>query len=418
MSNIIQRTKNFLSKYKWLISILILSLAILILCPFYIKISFLLLIIFSPFIYLIIISTKGNQSSKSKILGLPTKDFMTIWIAFWGLLGIFGGIIQVQRQISNQDKQLRDSRFFSGIELLGNQNESTRIGSAYNLYFLASEYPEEYLNPVCEILCAHIRSITNEKDYQEKHKERPSLETRNVLNLLLFKKDKNNKLIFNDCVKILEGAFLCGADFSDAVLNNIHFCKTTTLDNAYFFRSTLNDVCFKVAKLDSIFFSDAVLKNCHFCGHATLNEVVFINTTLDNVCFVGTTLSNVSFIGTELSKSTFYHAEFGHVSFSNTKLNEVKFDDAELKNVSFQQIELLSKSNSVLSKSTFYGAEFGCVSFFDTELNEVDFHKAKKSENFSYVSFRNTVLDGYSFEEITREGRSLELTKGKRKKEY
>ena len=101
----------------------------------------------------------------SKIKGFISKYKIT-WIVFLGIIGI----IQVQLQITKQEKQIqvqqeqfekqfRNTRFSSGVELLGSPNESARIGGAYNLYCLANEYPNEYLNLVCEILCAHEQSL-------------------------------------------------------------------------------------------------------------------------------------------------------------------------------------------------------------------------------------------------------------------
>ncbi len=110
-------------------------------------------------------------------LGIEQKDFATAWIALGGVVAVVVGIFQTQRRITQQEnhfnsqttlqqKQQRDARFAAGVELLGNPHESTRIGGAYNLYFLARDF-EEYRAPVCEILCAHIRTITSDKNYQE-----------------------------------------------------------------------------------------------------------------------------------------------------------------------------------------------------------------------------------------------------------
>jgi len=319
-------------------------------------------IIFSPFI---IIINKYLFRDKSrllhlKIFDLPVKDFMTAWIAFWGLLGIAGGIIQVQRQISNQDKQLLHTRFSSGVELLGNQNESARIGGAYNLYFLASENPE-YVEPVCEILCAHLRTITGKKEYREKYDEKSSNEIQTILDLLF--KEKNGKLIFDKCKKNLRGVYFNGINLREATLSHVDFRVETIL-----------------------------------------NDVDFADATLSHVDFAwgDNTLSNVAFFDATLS----------HVRFRQVSLNSVYFSEATLSGVEFSGVEFSSVSfyKSTLSEIKFWGGILSDVSFWDATLNNVDFSNAK-FEN--HIDFRGTPLEGKTPEEITCYGCSGELTKSK-----
>ena len=100
---------------------------------------------------------------------------------------------QIKIQKEQFVKQLGDTRFSSGVELLGNPNESARIGGAYYLFFLAREFPDEYLNPVCEILCSHIRTITCSEEYQKKYENIPSNEIQTIIDLLFKKQEKNNE---------------------------------------------------------------------------------------------------------------------------------------------------------------------------------------------------------------------------------
>jgi len=326
--------KTFLRKYKW---------------------WFFGVVFTYPF-YCLLIGEIWNFG-KLYTFGLPLNEFMTLWIAFGGIIGVVSNIrltqkritIQEEQQINQQkqfeeqqkrwekqdeqqeklrleqqkqfetqinkqndqiqiqQKQLRDTRFSSGVELLGNPNGSARIGGAYNLYFLANEYPDEYQHPVCEILCAHIRNTTSDKEYQEKYKEKTSTEIQTILNFLFRRRDNSSDLIFDRCFKNLEGAFLCGVDFFYRKIDNAHF------------------------------------------RYAELNNV------------------------------NFYMAEVIYSHFDDSKLSDVDFGGADLE-----------------------------VGFKDTKLINVDFSDAKFGQ---MMYFKGTVLENYSREEITREGRSLELTK-------
>ena len=80
----------------------------------------------------------------------------------------------------------RQDRLKNAIEHLGNNSESVRIGGAYELFRLAQDTPDtpELRQTAHDILCAHIRQTTGEKEYQEKHKSNPSEEVQSLLNLL------------------------------------------------------------------------------------------------------------------------------------------------------------------------------------------------------------------------------------------
>jgi uncharacterized protein YjbI with pentapeptide repeats len=352
----------------WIIAILILlSVILTIQQPFYKWVALFAGLVFSPFIGLL---NKYLTKRNLEIWGLPFKEFITAWITFLGIIGIAGGIVQVQRQIMSNDKQVRDTRFAAGVKLLGNQNESARIGGAYSLYFLASEHPDEFLNPVCEILCAHIRTITDEKEYQEKYSEKPSNETQTIINLL-FKKE-HDKLIFDEYSKNLAGTFLCGVSFTDAVLSNVDF-KSANLR-----------VSFWKAKLSNIRFDYATLI-CSF-QNATLNNVEFFGATLRDVSFTEATLSNVRFrCDVTLDDVDFLKAKLSDVIFSNVVPN-------------FPNARIGGFSNPALNNVSFKDATFSDVNFWDAQLKE-------------NIDFSGTNLEGYKFEDITRHGFTLEKTK-------
>jgi len=374
--NLTKKIKIVLAKYKWWIAGFII-----------------LLTIAYPFIFLLVNKITGINLGELYTFDLPLREFMTPWIAFWGVIGATLGVLQMQRRISIQEKQqetqqiqfneqiekqdvqikiqqkqqedqqkrwekqdkqqeelrleqqkqfetqiekqntqiqiqqkqLRDSRFSSGVELLGNINESARIGGAYNLYFLANEHQDEYLHPVCEILCAHIRTITSDKTYQKNNKEKPSNETQTILNLL-FKKNKNDELIFDDCKKNLVGTFLDGADFIKAILSSVDFINTT-LNSVDFTDAILNFVNFEDAKLH-VNLLGAKLSSVNF-SNATLNSVDFIYATFNTIWFESAKFNSVSFGGAKfLDFVDFSDAKFdGEIDFTGTVFEGDSFDE-------------------------------------------------------------------------------------------
>lgn len=357
------------------------------------------LVFLYPFYFQLISKITGLNLGELYTFGLPLNEFMTVWIALGGIIGVVFNITLMQKRINKTDdqiqiqqKQLRDNRFSSGVELLGNSNESARIGGAYNLYFLANEYPDEYLNPVCEILCAHIRTITSDKDYQEKYKEKPSNEIHTILKHLLFRKNKSDKLIFDGCKKNLTEVFLCGIDFRNNTLSNVYFWNAT-LNNVYFDNAILNNIDFQFAELNRVYFISAKLNNASFSFISELSDARFDNAELDNVDFDGTVLSVVSFGGAKLNGVRFVSATLNGVHFSKIiESNNVNFGAARLRKVFF------------------VGAEISDVCFGGAELSDVCFSFARLSR----YDFSSTSLEDYSIEEITQKGRSLELTKSEK----
>jgi uncharacterized protein YjbI with pentapeptide repeats len=142
-----------------------------------------------------------------------------------------------------------------------------------------------------------------------------------------------------------------------------------------------------------------------FLCYVDFGETVFprrrlkiINTKFDNAKLYGAhfphdvEVDNVSFNDAELRNIDLVCAKLQNVTFWDAKLLYVDFWHSELKGVNFS----LSIKNMIESV---------------TELIQVDFSDAKL-EN---VGFRGTPLDGYTYEEIVRPGRSLELTQRKPK---
>jgi hypothetical protein len=161
-----------------------------------------------PFLGLLIHHWSGWSVGPLYTFGLELKDFMTVWIAFCGVVGVVANFFLTRRrmeeqqkqfdkqigkqneQIELQQKQQRDARFASGVELLGNPHESTRIGGVYNLYFLARDF-KEYRTPVCEILCAHLRSIAHNSKFEtdEQRTKYPRNEVQSLIDIFLWRID-------------------------------------------------------------------------------------------------------------------------------------------------------------------------------------------------------------------------------------
>jgi len=301
---------NFLCKRKWWI------LGVFIfLYPFY-----------CPLIY----QLTGFSLGELYTFDMPRNEFMIIWIVLGGIIGVVSNVRLSKKFMRHQVKELCVNCFSSGVDLLGNPNEYTRISGAYNLYFLAGEHKKEYLESVCEVLCTHIQTITNKLEYKIKYSDEPSMEIQTILNLL-FKEDKD-ELIFDKCKKNLSRVSLNGADFRKAILNNVNFINTI-----------LNDVQFNDATLSNVDFMSATLSNVDLWD-AKLSNINFRNATLGNIHFNSAQLCRIVFRDATLCDVDFRDATFSDVNFWYAKLEDkVIFTGTSLENIPPEEITLAGK---------------------------------------------------------------------------
>jgi uncharacterized protein YjbI with pentapeptide repeats len=248
---------------------------------------------------------------------------------------------------------------------LGNANESTRIGGAYSLFYLARDFKE--LRPtVCEILCAHIRKITSDKDYQDKFKEKPSIEVQTTIDIMFMEFERDTTLFNSNYRKNLNGVFLIGVNLGwMRIINNTNFSQATLI-NPDSYRATLKDVSFKGSLLTGVNFNEAKLLNVDF-SNAKLVDIDFVKATLTDVESLHSTLSNVRFLGAALT----------NIYFQSAKLIDADFLGATLTNIDFEDV------------------------IFEGYKERVQY------------CFLKTCLEGYSLEDIRKSLCSLELTKPK-----
>lgn len=286
-----------------------------------------LALFFFPFIAVFI-----NQMTLLDIGDLYTfgirdrKDFYTVWIALFGAIGIAFNINQNRIRTNNQDKQLakqtqqielqsksqRDTRFSKGIELLGNSNESSRMGAAFSLFFLANDYPGEFAKPVLDILCSHIRSITTSKEYIEKYSS-VSNEIQTILDLLF----KNQSID-------IDGGNFTEEDLENTIFSNLR----TTLRNVNLQEANL--VC---ANLKNVELISADLASANLVG-AVLKEATFNNSNLYNANLSAANLSGAFFC----NKTNLYMADISKTNldgctFKKSILVNSKIDIESLKGI-------------------------------------------------------------------------------------
>ena len=224
----------------------------------------------------------------------------------------------------NIEQGQRQERLKNAIEHLGATSDSVRLGGVYELFHLAED-TTEWCQTVLDILCAHIRRTTCEKEYQDKYKQKPSEEIQSILTLLFVQEHA----LFKGHRANLEGAWLNGANLRRARLPGAKLIKTrlqkARLDYAQLQGAKLSD-----AQLQCAWFSNASLLG------AELDHALLQLAWLDGAQLQGAFLPNAN-----LQVANLFNAQLQGAILLGTLLQGALFE-----NTLFQGVTCLSSSRS------------------------------------------------------------------------
>ncbi len=123
----------------------------------------------------------------------------------------------------NTEQGQRQERLKNAIEHLGHSSDSVRLGGAYELFHLAededtAENKKDLRQTVLDILCAHIRQTTREREYRKDYKQNPSEEIQSLLTLLFVQEHK----VFTGLHINLQESWLNESNLNKARLEKAH----------------------------------------------------------------------------------------------------------------------------------------------------------------------------------------------------
>ena len=268
-----------------------------------------------------------------------------------------------EEQIDLQRKQRTDDRFTTAVELLGSSETSARTGAIYSLYHLAIE-DKKYRKEVSQILCSHIRSKTNEPDYKEEHKDRPSNEIQSTIDLLLKNQDGNKGLYCQDFAKEknfpqanFEYAYLVKADFYEAQCQGAIFnraqcqgakfyeaqCQGANFtfaqcQGACFYHAQCQGAYFSVAQCQGAKFSTAQCQGAGF-NHAKCQGTDFRFAECQEANFNEAQCQGAIFNQAQCQGAGFYHAQCQGADFSVAQCQGADFSDAQFQGADFDETQ-------------------------------------------------------------------------------
>ncbi|MDE2704562.1 MAG: pentapeptide repeat-containing protein [Gemmatimonadota bacterium] len=210
----------------------------------------------------------------------------------------------------------RQDRLKNAIEHLGHKSDSVRLGGAYELFHLAQDTPDtpELRQTVHDILCAHIRQTTGEKEYQEKHESKPSEEVQSLLNLLFVQEPA----VFKGLSADLQGSWLKGIAL-----------KRARLENAILVGVQLQRADLRVVQLQGADLSEAKMQE------ATLRGV-----QLQRATFWAAQMQGASLSGVQLQAATLQEVKMQGAMLLGVKMQGADLSDSELQGATLRAVLL------------------------------------------------------------------------------
>ena len=380
----------------------------------------LLIVLFLAFTAVMFSSTAEESIGRLLGLGLSGQNEKNKILAFLGI-GMGGILLAVQAVIANRrakameetakaqakateeqakanqntEQGQRQERLKNAIEHLGHASDSVRLGGAYELFHLAQD-TKDLRQTVLDILCAHIRRTTGEKEYRQDHSSKPSEEIQSLLTLL-FVQDHE---VFKGCHINLQGSWLNGADLMDARLEKAVLAQAymhkAVLSGAHLQKTILTGACLNEANLNGAHLDKADLVSVRLDG-ASLVGAKLPEATLDDARLHGADLS-----GAQLYRAILFGAQLNGASLVYSQLHMANLDQAQLHGArldgaQFHEARLL---NAQLHGASLAGAELYGARLVEARLHGADLTQARlHGSNLCRVELQGAILNQVHFQE-------------------
>ena len=257
--------------------------------------------------------------------------------------------------VSKTEQGQRQERMKNAIEHLGHCKGSVRLGGAYELFHLAKD--TRTLNQTAlDILCAHIRQITDKKSYREEHESKPSEEVQSLLTLLFVQ----NRKVFKKRLGSLQGSYL----------NGIH------LKGAYLQRANLQG-----AQLKEVLLQGARLKAANLQG-ANLEGAQLQEANLEEAQLQGANLEEAQLQGARLKAANLQGANLRAVQLQEALLQEVLLQGAQLQGARLKAANLQGAQlqEALLQGANLQGAQLQGAYLQEAQLQGAYLQEAQLQE--------------------------------------
>lgn len=235
------------------------------------------------------------------------------WASYGRAKSLEDTVRSQHRANETAERGQRQERLNRGIDHLGSESESVRLGGAYELLHLAREF-RGFRRTVVDILCAHIRQTTGKRTYKKRFREQPSTEIQSLLTLLLI----NEADVFKDCRVDLSRSWLVGAELRRARLGRANLARAN-LSECVLPRANLAGAVLIEAKLQGAYavradFRGAALFRAELQG-ANLGRCRMQAARLRGASLQAANVAYVEFQGAELYDTAMQGCNFKETDF-------------------------------------------------------------------------------------------------------
>ena len=281
----------------------------------------------------LVVLFKGDIIKHIKISDTDKNIFFFLgWVASALLAAINAVIFSNRAKEQTKANQLVEKghiqdRFKAATEHLGSEHPGMKIAAYHEFHQLAKDHKNDrdFCERIFEMLCAHLRQITNDPEYQKNHKNAPSEGVRTLLDLF-FTVWSNQ--VFRNFRANLRHVYLVGADlslahlpradFTDANLQRVKF-DGVNLQGADFTRAKMH-----AATLDGVQMQKAQMRK------TVLQFAKIRYTNMQNVY-----LSETDFRGAYLLFARMECSSWHSVDFRGARLEEIYLHQCDIERSQF-----------------------------------------------------------------------------------
>ena len=285
---------------------------------------------------------------------------------------------------ANEQKMFNDA-----TAKLGDKSASVRLGGIYALDKLAKLHLErsnqDDLASIVEILCAHLRETTQQKDYQENHKNKPSNEIQSLLEVLsglnklseAKQEDEQSKPVHLN----LSDAYLVGAHLTNACLNRANLSRAD-MRGAHLSRAQLQEAVLYRAQLQRADLQWAQMQGAFLYG-AQLQEADLECAQLQKADLQWAQMQGAFLYGAQLQGTVLKEAQMQGVNLfgarmQGTVLNGAQMQGTDLWGAQMQGTDLreTQMQGTVLNGAQMQAAYVDRMQVQGAKLREVGLHGA------------------------------------------
>lgn len=296
------------------------------------------------------------------------------WVILGGLASLpililtwYWRTIHKEADIRNAEESLINDRFCRAVQLLGDKNESVRIGGLFALERLAIDSPRDLL-AILEILAAYIRGFAKRPSVQEEEieDEHEFMQEQMGYNPREYEHKPTNDVLA--ALKILGRRYIQKdidahrPDLRETRLAYIDISNTKGFSNALFAKADLNHV----------FAIDATLENTVF-DNTNIYKGVFTRTNMKGATLWGAVLSNARLDAVDLSGAVLVSTRMKEAMVARCTINGAQASEADF---TMARVYDCNVADSIFTRCRFYDSTLMNINFKSCNLEEADFRKA------------------------------------------